>query len=238
MGETGAAIRPAPGASSLIIATTHGAPPVHIAGISLFGRLRVDGGELELIDCSLERSEGGPSGGDGRRLNAPGAERALSIVGGDVTLARTTVHGHSGGAVRVEAARLVLVACTLRECHALRGGALLVADGANVTIVGTNMTGNMTGNHADMSGGAIQVSTESPYMQRNAMLAPDKRAFRWKFTSLRPSTLPRRSMGATSTSSTRRCSSATQLRTEVAPRSISRIEARSTTRSPHLLGGG
>ena len=173
MGDRGAAVRAAPGASSLIIVVAQGSPPLHISGVRILGRLRVAGGELRLVDCSIERSGQGPSGGAHRRLNAPGAERALSIDGGDVGLTRTAVYGHAAGGVRVEAARLALVACTLRDCRALHGGALLVADGAHVTIVGTNITDN----RADASGGAIQVSTEPSYMPAKPMPTLPKRSF-------------------------------------------------------------
>eukprot|EP00966_Prymnesium_polylepis_P147986 3418689-Prymnesium_polylepis.1 len=61
-----------------------GAPRVRISNVRLVRRLTAEGGELRLVDCSLEPVTSGPNeGGRRRRLSAPASQsRALSIVGG------------------------------------------------------------------------------------------------------------------------------------------------------------
>ena len=66
----------------------------------------------------------------------------------------TQVMGHPAGALGVEAAALTLIGCIIRDCSAAFGGAILVRDGANVTVSGSKLIGN----RATVRGGAIQVT--------------------------------------------------------------------------------
>eukprot|EP00966_Prymnesium_polylepis_P316482 7312820-Prymnesium_polylepis.1 len=155
VGEGGATLRPALAEQPLLITLRHGAPRLHIVNVRLLGGLRVEGSELRLSECSLEVATASSSnGGAQRRLAAPAVERALAIVGGSALLARTTLSGHAAGAILVNAASVTLVECTVRNCHALTGAAILVQQGANVTAVRSNLTDNQ----ADAGGGAIQVA--------------------------------------------------------------------------------
>eukprot|EP00966_Prymnesium_polylepis_P227023 5252976-Prymnesium_polylepis.1 len=118
--------------------------------------LSVQGGELRLIDCQVEdlAASLGSAADVGRRsLSASSAgERALLIRGGRIVLEQTVLRGHPAGAIDVSTASLELIACTISESSAESGAAILVASGAEVRIVSSNLTDN----HAIISGGALQ----------------------------------------------------------------------------------
>ena len=154
VGESGATIRPLVAGQPLLIIKS-GAPLIHIWGAHLVGALKVDGGQLELIDCSIEadHSTDGQPGGSGRRLNPSAQATPLLIDSGQVTLKRVLLSGHTSGAISVRAATLALVESTIQGNQAEYGGAIRATEGSFVRLERSNMTGNV----ADMSGGALQV---------------------------------------------------------------------------------
>ena len=133
---TAAAVEPI-----ILIRVAHGAPIVNITNVRFLGPLEVRGGTLTLSHCTVEEE------------SSVARQRAMSIIGGDVTLAQTTLRGRSMGAISVDAARLALVKCVIQDSRAVTGGAMLIRNDANVTIEASNLTDN----HADFSGGALQV---------------------------------------------------------------------------------
>jgi hypothetical protein len=54
VGEAGTTLLPTNAAQLYLLALLDGTPPVQISNARLIGRLRVEGGELRLIDCSVE----------------------------------------------------------------------------------------------------------------------------------------------------------------------------------------
>ena len=135
-------------------AVHHGAPTLHVSGVRLLGWLSVHGGEIRLTDCSIaEAHSSSDAGGVRRHLSAAQVARGLSIVGGDAFLARVELHDYSAGAILVDGGRLTLSECIVRDSRAPTGGAMLVRGGGHVTIILSNLTGNA----ADVSGGALQV---------------------------------------------------------------------------------
>jgi hypothetical protein len=155
---------------------------VHITNVSLIGQLKIEGGELWLIGCTIEPATNPSAGGGnpGRQLDTPAFERALSMDGGRAMLAQVVVRRFSSGAIGVHAASLIIVDCVFQDCHARKsGGAILVDRGATVTIARSLLTGNsalsggamlvagdsdirvsesiFSGNRADVRGGALQV---------------------------------------------------------------------------------
>jgi hypothetical protein len=145
-----------------LISVAHGAPHIRIYSMHIRGTVRVHGGHLALSDCSIEV----PTTVGEHHVSTAAEERALSIVGGDIALTRTTFSGHSGGALRVDAGGLLtLIECAIMNCHASTGGALLVAGGSRATVISSNMSHNS----ADRSGGAIQVC---PNPSRRSPLLP------------------------------------------------------------------
>jgi hypothetical protein len=88
-------------ASQPILATfSHGAPLVHLTDFHLIGSLRVQGGKLHLLRCSIVWSAASTS----RQPNTPAPVRGLSVVGGEVMLVDTVLRGHTAGAIEVDAA--------------------------------------------------------------------------------------------------------------------------------------
>ena len=153
-GESGATIRPTVPLQPLLTVRT-GAPHVHISNVRLFGGLEVEGGDLELVGCSIEPddSANGHAGATGRRLKPSPGERALSIDGGRVSLMRVVLTGHAAGAVSAQAAaRLTMVESTTQGNRAQRGGAIRVSQGSFAWLERCNLTDNV----ADESGGALQ----------------------------------------------------------------------------------
>jgi hypothetical protein len=153
-GENDPTIRPVVRGEPLLTLRT-GAPVVHISNARLLGGLKIEGGELELIDCIIEPddSANGQDGGAGRRLTPSASERPLSIDGGLVSLTRATLHGHTSGAIIVRAASLSLIQSSLQGNRAPHGGAILVTDGSVVRVERCSLTDNA----ADANGGALQV---------------------------------------------------------------------------------
>ena len=135
-----------------LLALQDGAPPVHITRVRLLGRLRVEGSELELVNCSVEASI---APGQRRRGLSTADERALAITGGKVALVHTILKCHSTtGGIVIEGAAptLTLDGCSIEDCRAATGAALLVRTGS-VNVENTSFVAN----HAVQSGGALQV---------------------------------------------------------------------------------
>ena len=149
-GAAGTTLRPASASQPLLVTLGSGAPPVRISNVRLLGRLRVEDGELSLVDCRVE--EDAPD--RRRQLSATeGSARALSISGGQAYLTRTTLQGLTAGAISVENANVILDQCSIQDCQAQSGGAVLVGEGAVLRVDGSIFTGNI----AVISGGALQV---------------------------------------------------------------------------------
>ena len=141
-----------------------GAPGVHISNMRLLGRLVVEGGELQLTDCSIEADH--TSLRMQRRLDvALASDRPLAIGGSlvestarwpvaSVILTRVDVRDHPFGAISVHAAMLTLVDSTIEGCRAQSGAAMRIGDGAVVRVQRSRLIDNT----ADRSGGAIQVA--------------------------------------------------------------------------------
>eukprot|EP00966_Prymnesium_polylepis_P326321 7382237-Prymnesium_polylepis.1 len=121
----------------------------------LLGRLKVEGGDLELTDCSIESDDsvGQQEGGGGRRLNLSTGKRPLSIDGGRIRLTRSVLTGHASGAIIARAASLTLVETNFQRNRAQLGGAVRVSEGSTLHLQRCNLTNNV----ADASGGALQV---------------------------------------------------------------------------------
>ena len=154
-GESDPIIRPVDSSQPLLTLRA-GAPHVHISNVRLLGGLKVEGGDLELTDCSIEPNDRADQqgGGTDRRLTSAAAERPLSIDGGSVTLTRAVLTGHAAGAIMsAQAARLIIVASSLQGNHAQFGGAIRVSQGSIARLERCNLFDNT----ADESGGALQV---------------------------------------------------------------------------------
>ena len=147
-GSSGSTIQAANITDPRLFTISRGAPRVHISNLRLLGTLSVHDAHLNIADCIIEAIPGQEHTSDSAQ------ERALSVVGGDVTVTNTLVMGHPAGALSVEAAALNLRGCTLRDCSAPLGGAILVRGGAIVTASGSKLIGN----RATVRGGAIQVT--------------------------------------------------------------------------------
>eukprot|EP00966_Prymnesium_polylepis_P310710 7178749-Prymnesium_polylepis.2 len=132
-------------AQPLLLTLAHRELRLHITQVRLLGRLRIEAGELRLADCSVE--------GEGDTSHSTDAQRALSIVGGSAILTRTRMRGHSGGAIGVWAATVVLLGCSIQESRALVGGAMHVGQGSMVEVASSLFVDN----EATESGGALQV---------------------------------------------------------------------------------
>eukprot|EP00966_Prymnesium_polylepis_P239395 5536121-Prymnesium_polylepis.1 len=86
----------------------------------LLGRVRVEGSELRLVDCQIDAGVGERLSG-GRAQVCLGlhvSDRALSIVGGRVFLARCTLSGRTAGAVGVHAADATFFECAITDSRA------------------------------------------------------------------------------------------------------------------------
>eukprot|EP00966_Prymnesium_polylepis_P214175 4960115-Prymnesium_polylepis.1 len=127
-----------------------------MSNLRLLGGIKVEGGDLELTDCSIEAddSANGQGGAAGRRLNPSAAgERPLSIDGGHVKLTRVVLTGHAAGAIGARAAaRLTVVESSIDRNHAHLGGAIRVSYRSIARLERCNLTHNA----ADESGGALQ----------------------------------------------------------------------------------
>jgi hypothetical protein len=145
-GTPGTTLRSALATEPVLATFSYGAPQVQLTDLRLVGSLRVQGGKLRVLRCSI-------SSQTSRQPNTPPAVRALSIIGGEATLVQTVLRDHVAGAIEVNAGTLSLFECRLQGSHAESGGAMLVVGDSKVTVV----TSNFTGNSADYRGGAIQV---------------------------------------------------------------------------------
>eukprot|EP00966_Prymnesium_polylepis_P004986 114221-Prymnesium_polylepis.1 len=94
----------------------------------LTGQLKVDGGELLLVDCVIKRITS---------ADVSDAVRPLMIRGGQVSLTRIMMNGHLNGAITVHSASLTLVECTIEGCHAQYGGGILIDGRSEVRIRGS-----------------------------------------------------------------------------------------------------
>ena len=122
---------------------------MHISSVRLLGQLKVEGSELRLFDCTIENAPQAKS----QLVGLPMA-RALDIRASRVVLTKTTIHGHSSGAINLDAAAsLVLIGCALRANQAETGAALLIAGGSSMMA----QQSLFSNNSATRSGGALQV---------------------------------------------------------------------------------
>ena len=114
-----------------------GAPDVRISHVRLLGGLKVEGGNLELTDCSIEPDDSSNlhSGGTRRLLNPSAENRPLSIDSGRVTLTHVELRGHASGAIGVRAARLSLVESGIHGNSAHFGAALQVRHCTHASIM-------------------------------------------------------------------------------------------------------
>ena len=153
--ESGATIRPTVPSEPLLTVRT-GSPLVHISRLRLVGGIKVEGGDLELTDCSIEAEESTNTqeGAAGRLLSpAAGVERPLSIAGGNVRLVQCVLTGHAAGAISAQAARLTMIESSVQGNRARFGGAIRVSCDSMARLDRSNLTDNA----ADESGGALQV---------------------------------------------------------------------------------
>jgi predicted outer membrane repeat protein len=116
--------------------------------MTLLGKISMEEGELDLIDCGIEGTD---------RAADEHPSRALAILGGSVGLTRTVLHGQAGGAVSIEGATLILVDSSVHDCHTTFGGAILVRGRSMARI----RSSNFTSNSASVSGGAIHISEDA-----------------------------------------------------------------------------
>jgi predicted outer membrane repeat protein len=119
----------------------------------------VHGGILRLTSCTIEVSSPPTS---------TEAGRALTLSGGHTMLSQTVLSAHSAGAIHVlHSASLTLIECTVEDCRAQTGGAVLV-DGPRSKVVIANSS--LINNSATVSGGAIQVNAGSVHLLNETML--------------------------------------------------------------------
>ena len=119
-GEEGAVL--SSGDTEEPLLTLHdGAPPIRVQGLTLTSSVAVEGGKLELSNCTVQMG-GGVSSAGGRALNENRAGRALIVDGGEVTLSRTLMHHSTAGAVVVVAGVLRVDESWLHDNTAARGG--------------------------------------------------------------------------------------------------------------------
>eukprot|EP00966_Prymnesium_polylepis_P099584 2306241-Prymnesium_polylepis.2 len=143
IGSSGATIQAMHADQPHLFTISQGAPPVYISNLRLRGTLRMRGGSLIIMDCSIEAITGG----------ALSSERALSILGGSVVLLQSALHGHLGGAIEVVAAHPSLITCSVRDSQAESGGAMLVGNDAVADVELAHFV-----NSARSSGGALQAA--------------------------------------------------------------------------------
>eukprot|EP00966_Prymnesium_polylepis_P257106 5939434-Prymnesium_polylepis.1 len=172
VGSAGATIHPA--LSPLLMTLLHGAPRVHMFNLRLVGRLKVEGAELTLMDCSIEDPTGQSAGGGRRHLAGTPVERGLSITHSVVVLVRIVLFGHTSGAIEVHGASLAMIDCTVSGSRAPSGGALMIGSNAMVLLELCKLNGN----RADLSGGAINIEegsnltvAESIFMDNSAAVS-------------------------------------------------------------------
>eukprot|EP00966_Prymnesium_polylepis_P003840 87402-Prymnesium_polylepis.2 len=133
----------------LLVRLASGSPRVHFWNVRLLGGLRVEDGELDLVNCVVD----GPSGTRSTGING----RAVVVVGGYANIRRTVLRNHSAGAISVDGATLSLVDCTIQVSLADVGGALHISGGATAAVERSRFVGN----RALISGGAVHVSGAS-----------------------------------------------------------------------------
>jgi hypothetical protein len=129
-----------------------GAPHTHISNVRLLGRLEVKGGELELVNCSIDFDDWQESA-VGRSLSSSARARPISIDGGHVSLIYVMLSNHTSGAIHVRTASLVLVESSVQGNRAPTGGATHASEGSVVWLHRSYLTENV----ADTTGGALQV---------------------------------------------------------------------------------
>lgn len=130
---------------------------MHIVNVRLLGSLHVSAGELRLTDCSIEFMSGSAppeQGSRDRRLDGAFSERALSLTGGNAVLTQVLLRGHPTGAIAIDGGDMTLFECTIRDCRASVGGAMLVRSASSVARI---IASNIANNSATVSGGAVQV---------------------------------------------------------------------------------
>jgi hypothetical protein len=151
-------MRPERPTQQLLVAVAALAPPLHIIGVRLLGRIEVQGGQLSLTNCRVDAPSGvvaPQSVASSTRADLSVGERALSIVGGRAVLERTNFSGHLTGALEaIDEAIVTLVGCIIQSCRAHVGGAIAVRTGASVHVEHSTLMNNT----AVVSGGAIQVN--------------------------------------------------------------------------------
>lgn len=103
--------------SQPLLVLEHGAPPTHLRGLRILGRVRVHGSTLEIVGCDV-------AGG-----HSQSTDRALAIHGGDVTVRSTSLSHHPAGAILVTNGELLLVASRLRHNQAEYGAGMWVTGG-------------------------------------------------------------------------------------------------------------
>ena len=126
-------------ASPLLTVRT-GGPLVHLEHVDVVGFVVVEGGSLEITDCTMlplslapapVSSDNGLAQSGRRMETAPSQHtRALRVVGGEVQVRNSRISGHVGGALAVTAGAVTLDNVNISDCSAEEGGGLAVYGGS------------------------------------------------------------------------------------------------------------
>ena len=122
-----------------LLTIREGAPPVHLRGLIIIGAVHVEGGLLELSDCTFLGL--GDAAVDGRRLR---------LTSGYVSVFGSTLTNSSGGAIEVHGGSLIVVQSAFWHNTANFGGAVRVS-GGHVELNHCHLEGN----RATGQGGAM-----------------------------------------------------------------------------------
>jgi len=146
-GEEGAAL--IENSEGFLFQLIDGSPKLHLHQLHLNGSIIVNGGRLQVTNCTFAR--GGTFRSDGPRSYV-GTKPGLSLLRGTVIAGDTLFMHQLGGAISVSEGMLLLSNSTLRLNHAERGAGLYVT-GGHVDVHSCAFEDN----EATVVGGAMQV---------------------------------------------------------------------------------
>ena len=142
---------------AILFTLRDGSPPLTLRGVELISRMRVEGGRLQMFNCTVRvASTEGRRASEGSGSNSSSDNstegRSLLIAGGEARLTEVLMRDNADGAIAISDGTLRVDNCSLISNAAARGAAMLVIGG-----VVTMTESYLFDNQASESGGALYV---------------------------------------------------------------------------------
>ena len=156
--------------STALLTIEKGGPAVLMRAITLYAHIHVDGGTLELDNCTMVAPQtrralsSSDESDDGAVVALPAIE--VTMMTSEVVVRGSLIEGYQASAITLGRGSLLLRSVVLRRNRAERGGALLVSGGSAVVVAST-----FEDNEATVSGGALQLDGGTVELSNRTLFA-------------------------------------------------------------------